>query len=98
MPAPRCLRCGNTGQVIEVRLTWMKKRVDLPPLSCSRRVDSEAEGRRLARLLGEDAFDIDILTGSTDCTCQNKKEPVPDVPKRVAADWDWKRAQAGDRD
>jgi len=93
MPAPRCTLCDNSGQVLEVRLVWTKRRQGMAPLRCSRRVESEAEGWEMAKTLGDDVVGVDVLSCSSVCRCRSgaKAEAEPaEAPK------DWKMAQAGD--
>lgn len=93
MPAPRCLRCDNTGQVIEWRLVWQRRPegvLEGLPQRCFRRVASREEGlERMARLEESD-LDAQVVSCSLVCQCRKRVEPKSPV--------DWKMAQAGKRE
>jgi len=115
MPRPRCLICDNVGQVVEFRLVWLRRGLEgEPPLKCSRRVETEREGRERIEELAENEYDPQILSGARSCpNCQagraaaeqaaaKKAEPVKEEPPAATPEWpaprDWKMAAAGDRE
>lgn len=103
MPRPRCLTCDNVGQVIEFRLTWLRRGFeDEPPQKCSRRVESQEEGLERIGELAENEYDPQILSAARNCpNCQAgreaaakvaavKKEPVKqEAPPNVFSGQDW---------
>lgn len=85
--------------MIEVRLIWKKPRDGKPPLPCSRRVESEAEGWERAAMLEPETFEIDVVTCSRDCGCRSGilASQAKVAEPESAAPADWKMRQAGDR-
>ncbi len=108
MPLVRgaCTRCGGTGQLIEYRLVWEQPRPGLPNMRCSRRLESEDEGRERLAELPPDATQAAILSGARPCSCRPQpSSPAPEKKTRalqprlpVASPpevFDWKMRQAG---
>jgi len=79
----RCLRCDNTGSLIEWRISWRTPRPGDPPEKHSRRVGSEEEGiERMHELLDQaeaqpgSVFEVEIVSGARDCSCRQPAKPA----------------------
>lgn len=68
MPRPLCIKCGNSGAVIEWRLVWREHSAE-GLVRRSKLVESAEEGVRLAALL-TGAIEADVLSAARDCTCR----------------------------
>ena len=86
MPRPRCLTCDNVGQVIEFRLTWLRKGLEgEPPAKCSRRVESQQAGVERMQELAENEYDPQILSGARACpNCRAGRESAAAVKTAAA--------------
>lgn len=92
MTAPRCLICGGSGMAAELRLVWKRSRLEGEPVKCSRRVESEEDGRRRIAELGEGDFDAQVVSCAKRCACRLEASPSKIGPH------EWKMDQAGDQD
>jgi hypothetical protein len=55
----------------ELRVTWLKPRVNEPPLRCSRRVaDEYAAAAEMTILRAEGAREINVVSAAEVCTCR----------------------------
>lgn len=73
---PLCLACSNAGFVIVYRLLWKRRDEDGCAVPCSRRVDSEEEGRSRMAELDDKGIDAEIVSGARPCDSCRRKEQV----------------------
>lgn len=84
----RCLRCDNSGYVMEWRLTWKTTRHCSIPEPHARRVESEQSGvEQFHALLGQaeaapgSILDVDLVSEARKCACRKPGQPDSTEPE-----------------